>query len=70
MKTCYNLVLRGDNKLFNYKSKDDNKDDRIVIRLTKEEKDFLKAYWKDNEITVSQYVYNLICVDLSNDKNR
>jgi len=70
MKTCYNLVLRGDNKLFNYKSKDDNKDDRIVIRLTKEEKDFLKAYCKDNEITVSQYVYNLICVDLSNDKNR
>lgn len=54
--------------MFNYKSKDDNKDDRIVIRVTKEEKDFLKAYCKDNEMTVSQYVYNLISIDLSSEK--
>lgn len=51
--------------MFYLKSKSKNKDDRIVIRLSKDEKEFLQKYCKEKNITVSEYVYNLLCIDLT-----
>lgn len=51
--------------MFNYKDKNKNKTERIVVRLSEDEKKYLQEYCKEKGTTVSKYIYNLICVDLT-----
>lgn len=51
--------------MFDYKNKENNKTERIVIRVSKSEKEFIEKYCKDRNISVSKYIYNLICIDLT-----
>lgn len=47
--------------MFTLKNKSDNKTERIVIRVTKEEKQFIENYCRSIDISVSKFIYNLIC---------
>lgn len=47
------------------KSRDKNKTNRLVVRVSDEEKDYIKNYCKEKKITISEYIYNLICIDIT-----
>ena len=51
--------------LNNLRLKEKNKTERISIRINKEEKKELIKYCKEKNINLSQYIYNLIVVDMS-----
>lgn len=51
--------------LDNLRLKEKNKTERISIRISKEEKKELIKYCKEKKINLSQYIYNLIVVDMS-----
>lgn len=51
--------------MFNYKNKENNKTERIVVRVSKREKEYLENYCKEKKISMSKYIYNLISVDLT-----
>ena len=51
--------------LDNLRLKEKNKTERISIRINKDEKKEIIKYCKEKNINLSQYIYNLIVVDMS-----
>lgn len=42
----------------------DNKKEKITFRVTEEEKEIIKQICKIKKISMSEYVYSLVCRDL------